>query len=106
VQDISTGSTQLHFQYKSIQVDILFPNPSIHIPFRSSLFLLFPPVHLVQIPELIKLTLSSATNATGIPSHGDGFLVVDDVLEVCDGARHLPSVDGLGGLAGVLEADT
>jgi hypothetical protein len=32
--------------------------------------------------------------------------VVDDILEVGDGALQLPSVDGLGGLTGVLEADT
>lgn len=29
-----------------------------------------------------------------------------DVLEVGDGALELPAVDGLGGLAGVLEGDT
>lgn len=29
-----------------------------------------------------------------------------DVLEVLDGALELPAIDGLGGLAGVLEGDT
>lgn len=32
--------------------------------------------------------------------------MVDDILEVGNGALQLQSVDGLGGLTGVLEADT
>ena len=50
-------------------------------------------------------TLGSATDATAVPTHGDGLLVLLDVLEELDGALQLPSVDGLSGLAGVLEGD-
>jgi len=52
------------------------------------------------------LTLGSASSATGVAPHGDGLLVLQDIAEVGEGALELPSVDGLGGLAGVLERDT
>lgn len=50
-------------------------------------------------------TLGSTASAPGISSHWDGLALVLDVLEVGGGARELPSVDGLGGLASVLEGD-
>ena len=53
-----------------------------------------------------RLTLCGATSAPGISPHGDGLDVTLDILEVLDGALELPAVDGLGGLAGVLERDT
>lgn len=52
------------------------------------------------------LTLSGASSGTGVAPHGNGLLVVEDVAEVGEGALKLPSVDGLGGLAGVLERNT
>lgn len=52
------------------------------------------------------LTLGSASSATGVAPHGNGLLVLQDIAEVGEGALELPSVDGLGGLAGVLEGDT
>lgn len=55
---------------------------------------------------LISRTLCGATNATAVAAHGDGLLVLLDVLEELDGALQLPSVDGLSGLAGVLEGNT
>jgi hypothetical protein len=53
-----------------------------------------------------RLTLGGAASAPGITSHGDGLGVVLDVLEVLEGTGDLPAVDGLSGLAGVLERDT
>jgi hypothetical protein len=53
-----------------------------------------------------KLTLGGASSAAGVAPHGDGLLVLQDVTEVSQGTVELPSVDGLGGLAGVLERDT
>jgi hypothetical protein len=37
-------------------------------------------------------------------SHGNGLLLVDDILEESEGALQFHTVDGLGGLAGILEA--
>lgn len=51
-------------------------------------------------------TLSSAAGTTGVAAHGDSLGVVLDVLEELDGTLELPAVDGLGGLAGVLERNT
>ena len=53
----------------------------------------------------ISLTLGSAAGRTGISAHGNGLLVIDDILEVDESTLQLPSVDRLGSLAGVLEAD-
>lgn len=50
--------------------------------------------------------MGAATGAAGVPAHGDSLLLLLDVLEELDGAVQLPAVDGLGGLAGVLERDT
>lgn len=52
------------------------------------------------------LTLSSATSATSIPPHGHSLHLVGDILEESEGTLQLHAIDGLGGLAGVLEADT
>ena len=49
------------------------------------------------------LTLSSASNAAGVPPHGDSLLVLQDISEVGKGAVKLPAVDSLSSLAGVLE---
>jgi len=49
------------------------------------------------------LALGGAASAAGISSHGDSLLLLLDVLEEGDGTLKLPTVDGLGGLASVLE---
>lgn len=49
------------------------------------------------------LALGGAASAAGISSHGDGLLVLLDVLEEGNSTLKLPAVDGLGGLASVLE---
>jgi hypothetical protein len=49
------------------------------------------------------LALGGAASGAGVSSHGDGLLVLLDVLEEGNSALKLPAVDGLGGLAGVLE---
>lgn len=48
-------------------------------------------------------TLGGSASAAGISSHGDGLGVLLDVLEEGHSALQLPAVNGLGGLAGVLE---
>lgn len=48
-------------------------------------------------------TLSSAANGASVAAHGDSLRLLLDVLKELDGALQLPAVDGLGGLAGVLE---
>lgn len=50
-------------------------------------------------------TLGVPADVTGKAPHGNGLLLVDDVLEERLGALELPAVDGLGGLASVLEGD-
>jgi len=52
------------------------------------------------------LALRAASSTSSIPPHGNGLLMLCDVLEILNGALKLPSVDGLGGLAGVFEGDT
>lgn len=49
------------------------------------------------------LTLRSATGAAGVPPHGNGLLLLLDIAEESESTLKLPSVDGLGRLAGVLE---
>jgi len=56
--------------------------------------------------EISGRTLGAAAGAAGISSHGDSLLVLLDVLEEGNSALQLPAVDGLGGLAGVLEGDS
>lgn len=75
--------------------------------FVFSFFVLLPGVSIpVCILAAGRLTLGGAASAPGIASHGDGLGVVLDILEVLQGAGDLPAVDGLGGLAGVLERNT
>lgn len=49
--------------------------------------------------------MSGTASAPGISPHGYGLLVLLHVLEEGDGARQLPAIDGLRGLAGVLVGD-
>lgn len=53
-----------------------------------------------------KRTLGGATGSAGVPPHGNGLLVLLNVLEELHGTLELPAIDGLGGLAGVLEGHT
>jgi hypothetical protein len=55
--------------------------------------------------EFWQLTLRSASSSASVPPHGDGLLVLQDISEVGERALKLPAVDGLGGLAGVLEGN-
>jgi len=55
---------------------------------------------------MLSRTLSSATDATAVASHGDGLLLLKDILKELLGTGELPAVDRLSGLAGVLEGNT
>lgn len=50
--------------------------------------------------------MSGSADGAGISSEGDGLLVLLDVLEESNSALELPAVDGLSGLAGVLERNS
>lgn len=70
-------------------------------------------VHRIPMLEIAKVetgfpgrTLGGAASAAGISSHGDGLLVLLDVLEELDSSLQLPAVDGLSGLSGVLEGNS
>lgn len=52
------------------------------------------------------LALGGAASGAGVSSHGDSLLVLLDVLEEGNSALKLPAVDGLGGLASVLERNS
>ena len=52
------------------------------------------------------LTLSGAAFATSVPPHGHNLGLVLNVVEELKGALELHALNGLGGLTGVLEADT
>lgn len=47
--------------------------------------------------------MGGAADGATVAAHGDGLLLLADVLEEGLGALELPAVDGLGSLAGVLE---
>lgn len=47
--------------------------------------------------------MGGPADRAAVASHGNGLLLLADVLEEGLGALQLPAVDGLGGLAGVLE---
>jgi hypothetical protein len=64
------------------------------------------PSHLFIAIFLQCRTLGTAASATGISSHGDGLLVLLHILEESNSALQLPAVDGLSGLAGVLEGNS
>ena len=49
------------------------------------------------------LALGGAADRASVPAHGDSLDLLLDVLEEGNSALQLPAVDGLGGLAGVLE---
>lgn len=51
-------------------------------------------------------TLCGSASAASVSSHWDSLLQFLNILKVLDGALEFPAVDGLGGLAGVLEADS
>lgn len=87
-----------------------FPRFFSSFDFRISLTIPPPRRHgeLLVCPTVQKiesLTLCSATSGTSISAHGNGLLVIDDIVEVDESTLQFPSVDRLGSLAGVLEAD-
>ncbi len=47
--------------------------------------------------------MGGPADRAAVAPHGDGLLLLEDVLEEGLGALELPAVDRLGGLAGVLE---
>lgn len=51
-------------------------------------------------------TLRSTADGASVAAEGDNLLLLLDVLKELDGALQLPAVDGLGGLAGVLERNS
>lgn len=51
-------------------------------------------------------TLCGAASRASVAPHGNGLLVLLDILEVLDGLVQVPAVDGLCGLTSVLERDT
>ncbi len=87
----------------------VFITPGQHFPsFWYMLYVCaFSPSSNTVFPLLVIYgrTLRSTASAASIPPHGDGFLVVEDIVEVGEGAGELPAVDGLRRLAGVLEGD-
>ena len=62
------------------------------------------PLQLLLAP--CNRTLGGTADAAAVASHGYGLLLLADVLEELLGAGELPAIDGLGGLAGVLERNT
>lgn len=54
----------------------------------------------------MRLTLSGPPGAPGIPPHGYSLLVVNHIVQIGEGARKLPAIDGLRRFAGVFEGDT
>ena len=60
-------------------------------------------IHSVVSLRSRGLTLRISSGTTCISSHRHCLLVLLHILEIFDCALHLPAIDGLGGLTGVLE---
>lgn len=61
--------------------------------------------HEVHCLKRGKRTLRSSSGAPSVPPHGHSFLLLNYIIEVCQGALELPAVDCLSGLASILEGD-
>lgn len=59
----------------------------------------------VRLCRIVR-TLRSTADGASVAAEGDDLLLLLDVLKELDGALQLPAVDGLGGLAGVLERNS
>jgi hypothetical protein len=79
--------------YQRLLQNVVFQSPSLISPFAS-----------LAIGDI--LTLCSTSSSASISPHGNGLLVLDDVVEERLRPLQLPAIDGLGGLPGVLEAHT
>lgn len=64
-----------------------------------------PVTGCVRLCRIVR-TLRSTADGASVAAEGDDFLLLLDVLKELDGALQLPAVDGLGGLAGVLERNS
>ena len=64
-----------------------------------------PATRSLRVCRIVR-TLRSTADGASVAAEGDDLLLLLDVLEELDGALQLPAVDGLGGLAGVLERNT
>lgn len=64
-----------------------------------------PVTGCVRLCRIVR-TLRSTADGASVAAEGDDLLLLLDVLKELDGALQLPAVDGLGGLAGVLERNT
>ena len=85
---------------------LLGPAGFADTPLLACRISIFSPVHITSAKYPVRLTLSTASFAPGIPPHRDGLGLGGDVVEEGQGALQFHAVDGLGGLAGVLEGDT
>ena len=63
-------------------------------------------LHREHLLLSLSRTLRGPADAATVPSHGDGLLLLKDILEELLGAGELPAIDGLGGLACILEGNT
>lgn len=64
-----------------------------------------PATRSLRVCRIVR-TLRSTADGVSVAAEGDDLLLLLDVLKELDGALQLPAVDGLGGLAGVLERNT
>lgn len=105
-------SSILFVQLSFLQVDI--DRSSFQALYENRSSSTFPPIEMASNRlELVTIastgssrTLGSAADGAAVAAHGDSLALLLDVLEELDGALELPAVDGLGGLAGVLEGHT
>lgn len=68
-------------------------------------YLMSPVTGCVRLCRIVR-TLRSTADGASVAAEGDDLLLLLDVLKELDGALQLPAVDGLGGLAGVLERNS
>ncbi len=62
--------------------------------------------HYLEISVLSNaLTLTRSSSSTSISSHWHGLFMSNHIAQIRKGAIKFPSVDGLGGFAGVFEGD-
>lgn len=98
-----TESLACDIHVRPIQLPNTTPDASTLANIQSRRNAVLPSLAHRPDENFAALTLRSAAGAASVPPHGNGLLVLEHIVEEGKGTLKTPSVDSLGGLAGVLE---
>ena len=77
---------------------LLFQDPNL-----ESAAVVFPSSS--HLDDIISRTLRSPPGTPSIPPHGHSLFMIDHIVQICQRALELPSIDSLSGFTGVFEGD-